>query len=133
MPLSVSLSVWGASPKVAALRQLPVGEWWREGEAVPGRLIARPENGWGIASDAPAGRALDEHLRNIRARIEPHREQIAEAILAGHGLLSIGADVADRTAVMYLSRDLVGWLGSLGCEVEVDAYSGEGRRGAHLL
>lgn len=133
MRIAVSLSVWGASQKVVALRQLPVGEWWREGDAVPGRTIARPENGWGIASDVVGERALEEHVRQLRARVEPHQAQIREAILAGHGLLSIGLDVADRTAAVYLPSDLVAWIGSLGCEVEVDAYTTAPRRPGAVL
>jgi hypothetical protein len=133
MQISVSLSVWGASPKVAALRQLPVGQWWREGDAVPGRGIVRPENGWGIASDVQGERALEEHLRRLRAQVEPHQVQIREAILAGHGHLAIGVDVAGMTSALYVPPDLVGWIGGLGCEVEFDAYTTEPHRPGAVL
>lgn len=133
MRISVSLTVWGASPKVAALRQLPVGEWWREGDAVPGRSILRPENGWGIASDVKGERALEEHLRRLRAQIEPHQDQIRDAIHAAHGHLAIGVDIAEKTSVLYIPPDLAAWVGSLGCEVEFDAYTTEPRHPGAIL
>ena len=121
MNVDVALTVWGPSSEVVALRGLPVGHWWREGDAIPsGSGMVRPENGWRVESGVPPHRSLEEHIRALRALVAPYREVIAKAALANHAELSIGLQLDLRSTEVHLPADLVSSLAALGCSLDID-------------
>ncbi len=121
MNVAVALTVWGPSPTVVALRRLPIGHWWREGDAVPGGAgMVRPENGWRVESGVAPHRSLEEHIRALRALVQPHLEVVAEAALASHAELSIGLQLDLRSTEVHLPADLVSSLAALRCSLDID-------------
>ena len=123
MLVDVALTVWGPSAEVAALRRLPIGIWWREGDAIPGLSgRGRPENGWAIDSGLPRYRSLEEHIRALRVLVAPHQEVVAAAARRNHGELSVAVHHDERSTETKLPPDLVTWLAALGCSISVDLF-----------
>jgi hypothetical protein len=123
MLVDVALTVWGPSAEVAALRRLPVGYWWREGDAIPGLAgRVRPENGWALDSGLPRYRSLEEHLRALRVLVAPHVEAVAAAAHRNHAELLVAVHLDERSTETHLPADLVSWAATLGCSIGVDLF-----------
>jgi hypothetical protein len=134
MSVEVTLTIWGPGPKVVALRRLPIGHWWREGDAIPGeRGLVRPESGWALESGLAPRRSLEDHAQAIRALAAPHEAEIAAAALSGHGELSVALHLGDRPGETHLPADVLSWLAGINCSLDIDAYPfepGDGDRRA---